>query len=143
MSSRIPRFAGLALVAFSGAALAQSKPLPLKHTPEPTTAAITAGDLMTRLYLYADDSMMGRAAGTIYNIKATDYIAGELKRLGLQPAGDNGTYFQTLPLVAIEASDRGILTVDGKQFHELTDFVPRNPHMFNGDQVIYGGVFGG
>src|SRR4051812_18760868 len=71
--------------------------LPLQHTPQPTTSAITAADLMTRLYIFADDSMMGREAGTIGNVKGTDYIAGEVKRLGLVPAGENGSYFQTLP----------------------------------------------
>ena len=38
--------------------------LPLKYTPKPTTGAITAGDLMSRLYAFADDSLMGRDAGT-------------------------------------------------------------------------------
>src|SRR4030095_7101696 len=34
-----------------------AQPLPLKHAPEPTAAAITPADLMTRLYIFADDSM--------------------------------------------------------------------------------------
>src|SRR4051812_9735604 len=59
-----------------------------------TSAAITAADLRTRLYAYADDSMMGRKAGTPWNLKATDYIAGELKKMGMQPGGENGSYFQ-------------------------------------------------
>jgi hypothetical protein len=82
--------------------------LPLKHVPAPTSAAITAGDLLTRLYIFADDSMMGREAGTIGNVKGTDYIAAEVKRLGLVPAGDNGSYFQTLPFKnrAMEAGSR-------------------------------------
>src|SRR5689334_10691759 len=53
--------------------------LPLKHAPQPTTPAITAADLMTRLYIFADDSMQGREAGTIGNVKGTDYIASEVK----------------------------------------------------------------
>ena len=53
---------------------------------------------MTRLYIFADDSMLGREAGTSGNVKGTDYIAAEAKRLGLLPAGDSGTYFQTIPL---------------------------------------------
>ena len=72
--------------------------LPLKHTPQPTSAAISPADLMTRLYIFADDSMQGREAGTIGNVKGTDYIASEVKRFGLLPAGENGTYFQTIPL---------------------------------------------
>ena len=55
--------------------------------PRPTTAAITARDLMTRLYIFADDSMQGREAGTPGNVKGTDYIAAEIRRLGLVPAG--------------------------------------------------------
>ena len=33
---------------------------PEKHAPQPTSQAITPGDLMTRLYIFADDSMQGR-----------------------------------------------------------------------------------
>jgi hypothetical protein len=64
--------------------------------PGRTGAAITPADLKSRLYLYADDSMMGREAGTIGNYKATAYIAAEAARMGLEPAGDNGTYFQNI-----------------------------------------------
>jgi hypothetical protein len=71
--------------------------LPLKLAPKPTSSEISAADLMTRLYLFADDSMMGRDAGTLGNFKGTEYLAAEAKRLGLVPAGDNGSYFQTIP----------------------------------------------
>src|SRR6267378_172133 len=69
------------------------------HTPTPTTSAITAGDLKTRLYIFADDSMQGRLLATAGNVKGTDYIASEVKRMGLLPMGDNGTYFQAINLV--------------------------------------------
>ena len=49
--------------------------LPLKFVGPPTTGAITARDLMSRLYRFADDSMMGRLAGTAWNDKGTDFIA--------------------------------------------------------------------
>src|SRR5258705_1790402 len=66
--------------------------LPLKFDGPPTTGAITPLDLMTRLYKFADDSMMGRLAGTTWNDKGTDYIASEVKRPGLTPAGDDGSF---------------------------------------------------
>ena len=72
--------------------------LPLKYTGKPTTPAITPADLMTRLYIYADDSLMGRKVGTEYNLRATAYIEREVRRLGLQPAGEDGGYFQNIPL---------------------------------------------
>ena len=40
------------------------QPLPMKHTGKPTVPAITPADAMTRLYIFADDSMMGREAGS-------------------------------------------------------------------------------
>lgn len=74
--------------------------MPLTYTGGPTVADITACDLMTRLYIYAADSMRGREAGTPDAIRATAYIESEVRRLGLKPAGDNGTYFQALPVTA-------------------------------------------
>ena len=70
---------------------------PKTWTPRPTVAEITANDLRTRLYQFADDSMLGRRIGEPSNHKATAYIAREFQRLGLKPAGDSGTFFQNLP----------------------------------------------
>ncbi|MFL5563332.1 MAG: hypothetical protein ACJ79K_17845, partial [Gemmatimonadaceae bacterium] len=88
-------------------------PLAHKHTPRPTTAEITAADLMTRLYIFADDSMMGREAGTLGNVKGTDYIAAEVKKMGLVPAGEDGGYFQTIPLKTRMVDSSSTLSVAG------------------------------
>ena len=61
-----------------------------------TTPAITAADLRTRLYLISDDSLRGRLAGSAGDSVATAYIAAELARDGLAPAGENGGFFQTV-----------------------------------------------
>ena len=85
--------------------------LPLKYSGPATVPAITAGDLMTRLYIFADDSMLGRRSGDVGNLKGTAYIEREVRRLGLVPAGDNGTYFQNVdlvrrvPVVSLRAGD--------------------------------------
>ncbi|MDB4881248.1 MAG: hypothetical protein JWL95_14, partial [Gemmatimonadetes bacterium] len=42
-----------------GTAAAQTAELPVKYTGKPTSPEISASDLMTRLYIFADDSMMG------------------------------------------------------------------------------------
>lgn len=144
------RTLALVCLAFAPAALAgQQRPLPLKYAPRPTTAAITAADLMTRLYVFADDSMMGRAAGTVYHDKGVEYIARELSRLGVSPAGDSGTYFQRIPLVKRMLADGTTLTVDGRAFAAWTDFLPRDTRDFGltgramaNAPVVYGGVFG-
>jgi hypothetical protein len=108
----------------------------------PTSAAITAADLRHRLFIYADDSMMGRKAGTEGNMKATAYIANELRRMGVQPGGENGTYFQNVPLLHLQASMTKAITVDGRSFMPARDYIGRTPKMFNNVPAIYGGVFG-
>ena len=83
--------AALALVcALPARGVAQSS------TKAATTPAITAGDLRTRLYLIADDSMRGRLAGSVGDSLATAYIASEFARVGLVPAGEDGGWFQTV-----------------------------------------------
>jgi hypothetical protein len=133
-----------ALAAFSALASAQTA-LPLKHTPQPTTAAISAADLMTRLYIFADDSMAGRQGGTEGNLKATAYIAAELKKLGLVPAGDSGTYFQSVPLVRRSYATVDTLHADTAMLVAPADFVPLGtrgtPRPLEGVRVVYGGVW--
>ncbi len=72
--------------------------------PVATSAAITARDLESRLTAFAHDTMMGREAGTIWNVKATDYVAAQFQQLGLRPAGENGGYFQTVPNIRVRDS---------------------------------------
>jgi hypothetical protein len=100
-----------------------SQTLPLKHAPQPTSADISAGDLMTRLYIFADDSMMGRETGTRGHLMSTAYIANELRRLGLKPAGDNGTFFQNVPMIRRAFDERSTITVDGTTLHGGKDFI--------------------
>ena len=64
------------------------------HAPRPTTGDITVEDVRTRTYIIADDSMEGRDTGRRGGARAAQYIARELARLGLEPAGDDGTYLQ-------------------------------------------------
>jgi hypothetical protein len=120
--------------------------LPLKYAPRPTAPAITAADLMSRLYAFADDSMMGREAGTEGNLKAAAFLARELQRLGLRPAGEGGTYFQDVPFVRRTAAPGARLVVDGRPV-DAGDFVLAlargTPRAFDGTAaVVFGGAAG-
>ena len=119
--------------------------LPLKHTGKPTTAAISPADLMTRLYIYADDSLMGRQVGTEYNLRATAYIEREVRRLGLVPAGDGGGYFQDIPLfLNYNDSAATSLKIGGETLVYGKDFfpIPRAGRTitFDAAPVIYAGT---
>jgi hypothetical protein len=117
--------------------------MPLTYQGGPTVAAITACDLMTRLYIYAADSLRGREAGTPDIIRATAYIEREVRRLGLLPAGDNGTYFQYMPVTARVLSQASSISAGGKTFHPGPDFTANAAadRTATGD-VIFGGTQG-
>ncbi|MGH7677944.1 MAG: M28 family metallopeptidase, partial [Gemmatimonadaceae bacterium] len=127
-------------------ALVSQQRLPTKMAPKPTTGAVTPADLMSRVYVFADDSMMGRETGTVYHNRGTDYIARELTRLGLKPAGENGTYFQSLPFMSRMLASDASVTVDGKTYQPWTDFLPRDNagavEPIRNATAVYGGVFG-
>jgi hypothetical protein len=123
---------------------AAGAPLPLKMEPRPTTAAITAQDLMTRLYIFADDSLMGRDVGTEGHYKATEYLAREAKRMGLVPAGDSGTYFQTLPLRTRRVDNMSALVAGGRSLTFRTEWAVGGNESLKADnvEVIYAGAIG-
>jgi hypothetical protein len=106
---------------------------PRTWAPRPTVSAITANDLRTRLYQFADDSMQGRRIGEKGNFKGTEYIAGEFKRLGLKPAGDSGSFFQTLPFGPTQFdSSASSLRIGGAALAAKRDWIPTTPTAQNG-----------
>jgi hypothetical protein len=80
---------------------------------------------MSRLYIFADDSMMGRDdGGPIGAAKASTYIERELRRMRVTPAGDNGTYFQDIGYRSVLADTRSAITVDGHRSHSAATSCP-------------------
>ena len=144
--ARAPR---CALLLFAAAACGSPAGEPGPAAPEggATVPAIAPADLRQRLYAYADDSMQGRRSGTPGGVKATDYLAAQARQLGLEPAGDDGTYFQTLPLVTRTLDPESELTVEGTELRAWGDLIPRDQgdgaRALDGVQAVYGGTFGG
>lgn len=116
------------------------------HAPHATSTAISAEDLKTRLYIFADDSMQGRLLGQPGNVKATDYLAREARRIGLEPAGDNGTYFQTLPFVERRLADNRPLHLGETVLRLGEDVIIRDQgagaRSIDGAPVVFGGLWG-
>ncbi|MGH7589524.1 MAG: M20/M25/M40 family metallo-hydrolase [Gemmatimonadota bacterium] len=61
-------------------------------------ATITPGDMLDRIAFLASDELAGRATPSPGLERAAEYLAGEFGRLGLEPAGDGGTFVQRYPL---------------------------------------------
>ncbi|GAC1398730.1 MAG: hypothetical protein NVSMB63_18790 [Sediminibacterium sp.] len=64
------------------------------NTIPPGLSAIKEEDLKKNLYALAADHFRGREAGTPDELKVSVWWADILRRAGLKPAGDDGTYFQ-------------------------------------------------
>jgi Zn-dependent M28 family amino/carboxypeptidase len=75
----------------------QSNPL------DAALSSIKADDLARHIQPLASDEFEGRLPGTKGEDLAVNYIADQLKRLGLKPGNTDGTYFQKVPLVGITA----------------------------------------
>ena len=60
----------------------------------------------------ADDKLLGRAPGTPGYQMAVDYVVGRLKSLGVKPAGENGTWLQTVKFRKAFTSD-AVMTIAG------------------------------
>jgi Zn-dependent M28 family amino/carboxypeptidase len=95
--------------------------------PEDILTTITAEKLRSHIAILSHDSLEGRAPASRGDKKATDYIVSQFKKFGLDPAGENGTYLQKVPIVGVTVDPKTTLTIaKGKQRHSLaysTDFV--------------------
>ncbi len=86
-------------------AIAQQAPVPaIAGVPEAArqaAASIDAEKIRAHVRFLADDLLEGRGPGTRGGDIAAKYIGTQFALYGLQPAGDNGTYFQKVPLYAV------------------------------------------
>jgi hypothetical protein len=115
------------------------------QTPQKPNAATAAWWAQTTAL--SNDSMEGRDTGTEAYERAAKYVADQFKAAGLKPAGDNGTYFQRVPMHQIaldnDKSAVEILNTAGKPvtLHFPTDIttVPREqPSLIEAPLVFLG-----
>ena len=61
--------------------------------------AVSADVFRGHLEYLSDDLLEGRAPATRGGELAAKYVAAQFRRLGLEPAGDSGTYFHRVPVI--------------------------------------------
>ena len=74
--------------------------------------SITEANLKEWLTYIASDELQGRATYTEGLGLAAGYISGHLKEWGVKPAGDHGTYLQTVKVQGIRTNSKASVTVD-------------------------------
>jgi len=105
----------------AGILLAQKQP-----APKPD-----ARKIREHVKYLSSDLLEGRGTGQKGGDEAAEYIATQFKSYGLKPAGENGTYFQDVPMVGIKTQPEttfSLVPADGKSL-ALTrsdDFVTSN-----------------
>src|SRR5215831_15334244 len=85
--------------------LAALAALPAAFSPREKAAAlqISASTLAAHVRFLADDLLEGRAPSSRGDDLAMRYIAATYERLGLRPAGDDGTWYQRFELVGLKS----------------------------------------
>jgi Zn-dependent M28 family amino/carboxypeptidase len=120
-----------ALAAALLAALGMSacKPAAPAATASAAPLSISGDDFNARVRELADDKYQGRGPGTPAGEAAAQWVADEMKRIGLEPGGDNGTYFQTVEMVA--------QTVDPAKSSLVINARGRNIPLAMGTDAVY------
>ena len=131
----------LALLLLAGSlADAQSRALP--DAVRAAADRITAEQLKRDLEFLASDELLGRNTPSAGYDKAAEFIAARLKKAGVKPFGDDGSYFQRYEMHESRVNtDAAHLEIDGKRYGFGEHFVVRSfAKPLNGPkQVVYVG----
>src|SRR6188768_4539520 len=97
---------------------------------------IRDADLKRDLFALAGDEMRGREGGTLDEMAASVWLAERAREAGLQPAGENGTYFQFFPLERFRVSASSPVTLGGKKLVMGRDAVTDGTVLANVDAPV-------
>jgi Zn-dependent M28 family amino/carboxypeptidase len=101
-AKRWPTAVGLCAAVMAAAAHAATPPPPLPPGTDPDTAA-----WWTLTAHLADDDMEGRDTGSAGYARAAAYVVDRFKAAGLRPAGDDGSWYQSVPLSEVRVESVG------------------------------------
>ena len=93
--------------------------------PVQTQVGVAREDLEGHVKILAGEAMEGRLTGTPGEQKATAYVASVFQAIGLEPAGDNGSYFQEFPFVAgVSLGKKNDMRFQAKNYQVDQDWRP-------------------
>jgi len=113
---------GVLLTFFVSACAPAAPPAP-EPLSGPAESEITTASLTAHLRALSSDLFEGRAPATRGGRLAEEYLATQLAALGLDPAGDNGTFLQEVPIVESTVERTFALSVPGNTYRYFQDIV--------------------
>ena len=95
------------------------------------TPKVDAERIRAHVKYLASDELEGRGTGQKGGERAAAYIAQEFSSYGLLPAGENGTYFQNVPMVGVKTLPETVFVLapangEEKPLQLLDDYVTAN-----------------
>ena len=91
--------------------------LPAQQSSPGTRAsrAISGNVMRAHLEFLSDDALEGRAPGTRGGLIAAKYVAAQFERLGLEPAGDDSSYFHKVPIISLTPNPQVSIVANGSE----------------------------
>ncbi len=128
-----PRLRRALLATLAAAACAPAAPAPGTAGTAGTTSsagptdAVSEARLRDDLFALAGDAMRGREAGTLDELRASAWIAERAREAGLEPAGDDGTYFQFFPVRRVRVNPASVVALGADTLAVEREAVPIAP----------------
>lgn len=101
------------LLAFAAAAALTLALPPVLDAASPPAPRFSADRLHAHVQFLADDLLEGRETGTRGHEIAARYVASQFAAFGLEPGGDDGTWFQRVTFQQTSLDGRPALAIDG------------------------------
>mgnify|MGYP001819900824 CR=1 FL=1 len=90
-------------------------------------ASITEEEIRQHVQVLASDEFGGRAPSSPGEVRTIQYMTEQFAALGLEPGGENGSWVQEVPMVAMTADPNMRLSISGpggsREFQNSSDFV--------------------
>ena len=92
-------------------------------SPYPALDAITQEDLIRDVTALAHDDFLGRETGTVDELRAAAWVAEKAREVGLQPAGEDDSYWQFFPMRTTRVSSGSHIRIGDRDFEIGADVI--------------------
>ena len=121
---RPPSYLAAAALLLAGCAVRSETELSLATEG---ASAVSEARLRDDLFALAGDAMRGREAGTLDELRASAWVAERARAAGLEPAGDDGTYFQWFPMRRVRVNPASVVAIGADTLRHGRDVVALSP----------------
>jgi hypothetical protein len=96
------------------------------HSTPRTGSSVTEASVRSHLDFLASDALNGRGSGTRDEWIAATYAGEQMRRWGIEPLGDGGSYVQAIAIERTELAAPPILSFSGRRLTHGTEVLVQN-----------------